>query len=79
MKSSPTELETVNYEKIETNLNVLGYHESSAIIIGEANNVNDVLIILRTTLAKAEQERELDDFWTRVNNSVCSMLDTLGL
>ena len=79
MKSNPTEQETDDYEKIEANLNVLGYHESSASIIREAKNVNEVLIILRTVIAKAEQERELDDFWNKVNILLSFQLDELGL
>ena len=78
MKSNPTEQETDDYEKIEANLNVLGYHESSASII-RGKNVNEVLIILRTVIAKAEQERELDDFWNKVNILLSFQLDELGL
>ena len=79
MKSNPTDQETVNYEEIETNLNILGYHEATAKIIGEAKNVNDVLFILRAMVGKAKQERGLDEFWTRVDNSICSFLENLGL
>lgn len=79
MKSNPTEQETDDYEKIEANLNILGYHESSASIIGEANNVNDVLVILKTIIAKAEQKKELDEFWNGVKILVSHQLDELGL
>jgi hypothetical protein len=79
MKSNPTELETYNYEKIETNLNVIGYQEASAKIMGQAKNVNDVLIILRTMISKTEEQKELDAFWTRVKNNVSKLLVELGL
>ena len=79
MKSNPTELETEEYEKVESNLMVLGYQEHSAKIIGEANNVDDVLMALRTVINKTKQQTELDTFWTSVDNSVNFMLDNLGL
>jgi len=79
MKSNPTDIETENYEKVETNLLVLGYRELSAQIIGEATNVNDVLIILRTVVKNVKQGNELDDFWSSVDDSVSRMLDGLGL
>lgn len=79
MKSNPTDEETVNYEKVETNLNVLGYQEASAKIIGEANNANDVLVVLREVVSKAKQQTELDDFWNAVDRSINSILDSLGI
>tara|TARA_B110000914_G_C15342802_1_gene390069 strand:+ start:178 stop:549 length:372 start_codon:yes stop_codon:yes gene_type:complete len=79
MKSNPTELETHNYEKIETNLNVIGYHEESAKIIGQAKNVDDVLVILLAMISKTEEQKELDAFWTRVKNTVSKLLGELGL
>ena len=74
MKANPTELETHNYEKIETNLNVLGYHEESAQIFGRANNVDEVILALFAMIAKAEGEGELDDFWTRVKTTISSFI-----
>ena len=74
-----TDIETENYDKVETNLLVLGYRELSAQIIGEATNVNDVLIILRTVVKNVKQGNELDDFWSSVDDSVSRMLDGLGL
>ena len=79
MKSNPTEQETEDYEKIETNLNVLGYSEGSAKIIGQAKNVDDVLVILRTTISATEAEKGLDDFWTSVKIQVSAILEQLGL
>jgi signal-transduction protein with cAMP-binding, CBS, and nucleotidyltransferase domain len=79
MKSNPTEQETEDYEKIETNLNVLGYSEGSAKIIGQAKNVDDVLVILRTIISVTEAEKELDDFWTNVKIQVSTILEQLGL
>ena len=79
MKSNPTEQETEDYEKIETNLNVLGYSEGSAKIIGQAKNVDDVLVILRTTISVTEAEKGLDDFWTNVKIQVSTILEQLGL
>lgn len=79
MKSNPTEQETEDYEKIETNLNVLGYSEGSAKIIGQAKNVDDVLVILRTMISVTEAEKGLDDFWTNVKIQVSTILEQLGL
>jgi signal-transduction protein with cAMP-binding, CBS, and nucleotidyltransferase domain len=79
MKSNPTEQETEDYEKIETNLNVLGYSEGSAKIIGQTKNVDDVLVILRTIISVTEAEKELDDFWTNVKIQVSTILEQLGL
>ena len=79
MKSNPTEQETEDYEKIETNLNVLGYSEGSAKIIGQAKNVDDVLVILMTMISVAEAEKGLDDFWTNVKIQVSTILEELGL
>ena len=79
MKSNPTNLETVNYEKIESNLNALGYVESSAKIIGQANNVDDVLIILQSVIHTAEEERGLDDFWARVKNSIANHFENQSM
>jgi len=79
MKSNPTELETHNYEKIEANLNVIGYHEASAKIIGQAKNVDDVLAILLEMISKTEEQKELDAFWVRVKNTVSRLLGELGL
>lgn len=79
MKSNPTEQETENYEKIEMNLNVLGYTEGSAKIIGQAKHVDDVLVILRTIISATEAEKGLDDFWTNVKLQVSTILDHLGL
>ena len=79
MKSNPTEQETEDYEKIETNLNVLGYSEGSAKIIGQAKNVDDVLVILMTMISVAEAEKGLDDFWTNVKIQVSTILEQLGL
>ena len=78
MKSNPTEQETEDYEKIETNLNVLGYSEGSAKIIGQAKNVDDVLVILRTMISVTEAEKGLDDFWTNVKLQTSKLLDQLG-
>lgn len=74
MKSNPTELETHNYEKIESNLNVLGYHEASAQIFGRAINVDEVILALFAMVTKAEQEGELDHFWTRVKTTISSFI-----
>ena len=79
MKSNPTEQETEDYEKIETNLNVLGYSEGSAKIIGQAMNVDDVLVILRTMISVTEAEKGLNDFWTSVKIQVSTILEHLGL
>ena len=70
MKSNPTEIETHNYEKIETNLNALGYQEASAQIFGRATNVDEVIVALHVMITKTEQEKGLDQFWTRVRDSI---------
>ena len=74
MKSKPTEIETHNYEKIETNLNVLGYREESAQIFGRANNVDEVLLALFAMITKIEEKEELDPFWARVKATISSSI-----
>ena len=74
MKSRPTEIETHNYEKIETNLNVLGYNEESAQIFGRANNVDEVLLALFAMITKIEEKGELDPFWARVKATISSSI-----
>ena len=74
MKSRPTEIETQNYEKIETNLNVLGYHEESAQIFGRANNVDEVLLALFAMITKIQEKGELDPFWARVKAIISSSI-----
>jgi hypothetical protein len=75
MKSNPTEIETHNYEKIETNLNVLGYHEASAQIFGRAKNVDEVIVALYVMITKTEQENGLDQFWKSVRDTISNFLN----
>jgi hypothetical protein len=74
MKSNPTELETEEYEKVESNCSILGYREISASIIGEANNADDILMILKTVIEKRKQELEPDEFWERVDAAINVLL-----
>lgn len=74
MKSNPTELETEEYEKVESNCSILGYREISASIIGEANNADDILMILKTVIEKRKQELEPDEFWERVDSAINVLL-----
>ena len=75
MKSNPTELETEEYEKVESNCSILGYREISASIIGEANNADDILMILKTVIEKRKQELEPDEFWERVDAAINVLLE----
>lgn len=79
MKAKPTEQETEDYEKIETNLKFLGYSEGSAKTIGQANHVDDVLVILGRMISVTEAEKGLDDFWTNVKIQVLAIIDQLEL